>query len=52
MQTEVETQAEDGVMTRAARGTRRKILIASLAALTLAGAGGLASSARAAGPGR
>jgi len=50
MQTEVETQAEHGVMTRAARGTRRKILIASLAALTLAGAGGLVSSARAAGP--
>ena len=51
MQTDVETQAErDGVMTRAARGTRRKILIASLAALTLAGAGGLVSSARAAGP--
>ena len=51
MQTNVETQAErDGVMTRAARGTRRKILIASLAALMLAGAGGLISSARAAGP--
>jgi Spy/CpxP family protein refolding chaperone len=51
MQTNIETQAErDGVMTRAARGTRRKILIASLAALTLAGAGGLVSSARAAGP--
>ena len=51
MQTNVETQAErDGVMTRAARGTRRKILVASLAALTLAGAGGLVSSARAAGP--
>jgi protein CpxP len=50
MQTEVETQAEDGVMTRAARGTRRKILIASLAGLVLAGAGGLVSSARAAGP--
>ena len=51
MQTQVETQAEDGVMTRAARGTRRKLLIASLAALTLAGAGGLVSSASAAGPG-
>jgi len=50
MQTEVQTQAEDGVMTRVARGTRRKILIASLAALTLAGAGGLVSSARAAAP--
>jgi len=51
MQTNVETKAErDGIMTRAARGTRRKILIASLAALTLAGAGGLVSSARAAGP--
>ena len=51
MQTQVETQAEDGVMTRAARGTRRKLLIASLAALTLAGAGGLVSSASAAGSG-
>ena len=51
MQTDVQTQADkDGVMTRAARGTRRKILIASLAALMLAGAGGLVSSARAAGP--
>jgi len=51
MQTEVQTQAEeDGVMTRAARGTRRKILIASLAVLMLAGAGGVASSARAASP--
>ena len=50
MQTEFEMQAEDGVMTRGARGTRRKILIASLAGLMLAGAGGLVSSARAAGP--
>jgi periplasmic protein CpxP/Spy len=50
MQIELEMQAEEGVTTRAARGTRRKILIASLTALTLAGAGGVVSSASAAGP--
>jgi periplasmic protein CpxP/Spy len=50
MQTEAETQAQDTVMTRAPRGTRRTILIVSLSALMLAGAGGLVSSARAGGP--
>ena len=38
-------------MADAPRRTRRKIVLVSLAALTLAGAGGWVSSARAAGPG-
>jgi Spy/CpxP family protein refolding chaperone len=48
MQTEAQPQMEVRLM--AARGTRRKLLLASLAALALAGAGGFVSSARAAGP--
>ena len=51
MQTEAETQARDRFVADAPRRTRRKIVLVSLAALTLAGAGGWVSSARAAGPG-
>jgi len=49
MQTEVETQAEDRVVTSVSR-SRRKVVFVSLAALVLAGAGGWISNARAAGP--
>jgi Spy/CpxP family protein refolding chaperone len=49
MQTEDETQTEDRVVTPVGRA-RRKVVFVSLAALALAGAGGLISTARAAGP--
>jgi Spy/CpxP family protein refolding chaperone len=51
MQTEAETLAQDRFVTSAPRRTRRKTLLVALSALTLAGAGGWISSARAAGPG-
>jgi len=51
MQSEAETQKQDGIVTRAFTGARRKVLFVSLSALMLAGAGGWVSSARAAGPG-
>jgi protein CpxP len=49
MQTEAEPKTEDRVLTPHRRA-RRKAVFISLAALALAGAGGLISSARAAGP--
>ena len=49
MQTEDETQTRDKVLTPQ-RPARRKALFISLATLAIAGAGGLISSARAAGP--
>ena len=49
MQTEDETQTQDRVVTPVGRA-RRKVVFVSLAALALAGAGGLISTARAAGP--
>src|SRR3954471_24340969 len=51
MQTEAETLAQDRFVAPAPRRTRRKVLLVSLSALVLAGAGGWISSARAAGPG-
>jgi periplasmic protein CpxP/Spy len=51
MQTEAQTLAQDRFVAPAPRRTRRKILLVSLSALVLAGAGGWISSARAAGPG-
>jgi periplasmic protein CpxP/Spy len=50
MQREVEGKKEDRVVTPTLRNTRRRILFVSLSALTLAAAGGLLSSARAAAP--
>ena len=50
MQTEVETQPEDRSLAPSSGRGRRKFLAVALAALSLAGAGGLISSARAAGP--
>jgi Spy/CpxP family protein refolding chaperone len=50
MQTEVETESRDKSLAPPSRGGRRKFLAVALAALSLAGAGGLISSARAAGP--
>lgn len=49
MQTEVETQTNDKIVTPGRR-SRRGIVFASLAALALAGAGGWISTARAAAP--
>ena len=49
MQTDVKTQTEDKVVTPGGR-SRRKVMFVSLAALMLAGAGGLISTARAAAP--
>ena len=50
MQTEVETKAEDRVVTPRFSRARRQILFATLPALALAGVAGWMSSARAAGP--
>jgi periplasmic protein CpxP/Spy len=50
MQTEVETKAEDRVVTPRFSRTRRGILFVALPALALASVAGVMSSARAAGP--
>jgi Spy/CpxP family protein refolding chaperone len=47
---ETKTQTEDKIVTPVGRRARRKVVLVSLAALALAGAGGWMSTARAAGP--